>query len=276
MPPNHNFEYLPLVLREQGQARPQQFPPTKDPTTEANAVFRAPHSAGLSTNASQVTSNWKSKQVARELEGLPSITGIPLLLKVDTSLDLDELRKQFEFEIVCEEEDGFVIVASDDVDLTVLQQKLTDFVTGATGSANVARIHELREDLTQEQRLKLVLSDSLLNEWPTVADDSINICDVSISCIGNWAVPRPYKPRTSWGKDANERHHQTRLREISEAHEKWDELQAERSDAARQFIRFYGGEVHMSITVNLNVTVRFRTTLLFASSYLVVDSETLY
>ncbi len=154
MPPTHKFEYLPLVLREQGKARPQQFPPTKNPTTEANTILRAPHSGGLSTNASRVTSSWKSKQAARENEGLPSITGIPLLLKVDTSLDLDDLRKQFEFEIVCEEEDGFVIVASDDIDLTILQQKPTDFVISVTGSGNVAKIHELREDLTQDERLK--------------------------------------------------------------------------------------------------------------------------
>ena len=47
------------------------------------------------------------------------------MLRIDPSLDLDELRKQFHFEIVSEQEDGFVIVASEDVDLEDFQQKLT-------------------------------------------------------------------------------------------------------------------------------------------------------
>ena len=105
--------------------------------------------------------------------GLPPITGIPLLLKIDTSLDLDDLRRQFEFEIVSEQEEGFVIVASEDVDLTLFQQKLTDFIATVSGSANVAKIHELREDLTQEERLKLVLTDVLFQEWSTIADDAL-------------------------------------------------------------------------------------------------------
>lgn len=116
MPPSHKFEYLPLVLRKQGPARFPQAPQAENLLTLANKDQRAPHSGGLSTNASRVTSDWKSKQVARQQDGLPPITGIPLLLKVDPSLDLDNLRKQFEFEIVCEEEEGFVIVASEDVD----------------------------------------------------------------------------------------------------------------------------------------------------------------
>jgi len=183
MPPSHKFEYLPLVLREQGPARFPPAPQAENPLTQANKDDRPAHSGGLSTNVARVTSTWRSKQAAREQEGLPSISGIPLLLKVDTSLDLDDLRKQFVFEIVCEEEDGFVIVASDDIDLTMFQRKLTEFITGATGSANVARIHELREDLTQEERLRLILSDLLFSEWPTLADESVNICDISISCI---------------------------------------------------------------------------------------------
>ena len=51
-----------------------------------------------------------------------------MLVKVDPSLDLDDLRRQFHFEIVSEQEDGFVIAASEDVDLAILRQKLTDFV----------------------------------------------------------------------------------------------------------------------------------------------------
>jgi len=201
-------------------------------------------------------SSWKSKQVVREQEGLPSISGIPLLLKVDTSLDLDDLRKQFEFEIVCEEEDGFVIVASDDIDLTVLRQKLTDFVTSVTGSGSVARIHELREDLTQEERLRLILSDSLLNEWRSIADNSINICDVSVGCVGTWEIPNKPNRNPRWKDETWARKENEWSNRRIEAYDKWDALKDERIQAIHGIIDHYGGEVLMNVD---NVDVKALT-----------------
>ena len=247
MPPTHKFEYLPLVLREQGQARFPQAPQAEDPATQSNKANRTSHSGGIATNATRVTSSWKTKQVAREQDGLPSISGIPLLLKVDTSLDLDDLRRQFEFEIVCEEEDGFVIVASEDVDLMVLQQKLTDFVTGVTGSANVARIHELHEDLTQEERLKLILSESLFQEWPTLTDDSINVCDVSIGCMGTWEIPNKPKRNPRWKDETWARKENAWSNIRIDAYDKWDALKDERLQAVHGIIDHYGGEVLMNV-----------------------------
>jgi hypothetical protein len=111
--------------------------------------------------------------------------GIPWLLKIDPSLDLNELRSQFAFETVSEQEYGFVIVASEDVNLVESQAKLTDFVGAITGSGNIAKIHELREDLTQEERLRLILTDQLFAEWPTMADEALYVCDVSVIGVGN-------------------------------------------------------------------------------------------
>ena len=84
------------------------------------------------------------------------------MLEVDTALDLDELRKWFGFELVAEQEDGFVIVATDDLDLNVFLQKLREFVGRVTGSAAVAKIHGLEEDRTSGKRSARILSDRLL------------------------------------------------------------------------------------------------------------------
>ncbi len=170
-----------------------------------------------------------------------------MLLKIDTSLDLDDLRRQFKFEIVSEQEDGFVIVASEDVNLTEFQQKLADFTGNITGSANIAKIHELRADLTQEERLKLILTDTLFDEWPTIADDSLYVCDVSVTCVGNWDIPtKPsqnprWKPET-WAHKENEWSNR-RL----EAYDKWDELKDQRLDVIREIINHYGGEILLNI-----------------------------
>ena len=80
--------------------------------------------------------------------------GMPILLKVDPNFDLDILREKFGFEIVSEQEDGFVIVASEDLQLTELVQMINDFATDTYGSATIASIHKLFDDPTQEERLK--------------------------------------------------------------------------------------------------------------------------
>src|SRR3972149_8075204 len=114
-PPSHQFEYLPLVLRERGPARIAPAPQPEDTMTVINRSNRASHASGLLGRWASVSSNWIAQQDARIQNGLPAIeAGIPLLLKIDPSLDLNDLRRQFNFEIVSEQEDGFVIVASED------------------------------------------------------------------------------------------------------------------------------------------------------------------
>ena len=246
--PSHQFEYLPLVLREHGPARFPQAPQPEDATTASNKANRAGHAGGLAARATSVSSNWQTRQAARLQAGLPQIeVGIPLLLKIDPSLDLDELRKQFHFEIISEYEDGFVIVASEEVDLSDFQQKLTDFVGSVTGSANVARIHELREDLTQEERLQRVLTDTLLQEWSTIADDSRYICDVSITCVGDWEVPNKPKRNPRWKDETWARRENEWSNQRLDAYEKWDALKDQRLDAIRGIIDHYQANILMDV-----------------------------
>lgn len=247
MPATHQFEYLALVLREHGPARFPQAPQQEDPTTVSNRANRAIHAGGLRTHTSSVTADWQARQQARVQDGLPPITGIPLLLKIDTSLDLDDLRRHFEFEIVSEQEDGFVIVASEDVDLTVFQQKLTDFIGTVSGSANVAKIHELREDLTQDERLKLVLTDVLFQEWLSIADDGQYICDVSIACVGTWEIPNKPKRNPRWKDETWARKENEWSTNRLKAYEKWDALKGQRLQRVREILDFHQAEILMDV-----------------------------
>lgn len=246
MPPasGHQFEHLPLVLRDRGPTRVPSAPVPPDPTTSLNQTNRVTHSGGLKTRSSNVSTTWKAKQEQRVQDGLPTTkAGIPLLLKIDTSLDLDLLRRQFEFELVSEQEDGYVIVVSEDVDLTAFQTRVTGFATSAWGSGTVAQIHDLKEDLSQDERLACILSPVLLAEWPTMQDAQIYICDVSVACVGTWEVPaKPnrnprWKPET-WARKENEWSNK-RL----EAYDKWEELKDERLDVIRNIISHYQAEI---------------------------------
>jgi hypothetical protein len=247
MPANDQFEYLPLVLREHGPARFPQAPQAEDPTTADNKSNRPVHASGLRTHVSNVSTSWRARQDARVQDGLPPISGIPLLLKIDTSLDLDDMRRQFEFEIVCEQEDGFVIVASEDIDLAIFQQKLTDFIGTVTGSANVAKIHELREDLAQEERLRLVLTDVLFQEWPSMADDQVYICDASIACVGTWEIENKPKRNPRWKDETWARKENEWSTSRLEAYEKWDALKDERLQTLRGILDFHQAEILMDV-----------------------------
>lgn len=247
MPPTPQFEYLPLILRKQGPARFPQVQIPENPLTAANKQNRAAHGGGLSTRASTIVTVWNTRQQERADAGLPAINGIPLLLKIDTTLDIDALRQVFQFEIVSEELDGFVIVASDDLSLSQFQQKLTDFVASVEGSANVAKILDLREDATQEDRLKLVLSETLFEEWPRIADDTPYICEVSISCTGTWEVPKKPSKNPRWKAETWARKELDWSQRRNDAYEKWEQLKDQRLEEVQNIISHYGAEILLNI-----------------------------
>ena len=248
MSPTHGFEYLPLVLRERGPARFPPAPQPEDPTTADNKANRVAHAGGLKSRCSSISTNWEARQGGRVQGGLPAIdAGIPLLLRIDTSLGPRRTARQFSFEIVSEQEDGFVIVASEDVNLAEFRQKLDDFVGSISGSSNVAKIHELREDLTQEERLRLILTDALLQEWPTIADDAVYVCDVSITCVGNWEVPKKPGRDPRWKDETWARKENTWSTARLEAYEKWDALKDERLGAIHGIIDHYQAEILMDV-----------------------------
>lgn len=243
MPANHAFEHLPLVRREDGPARyarPRFFDSAE---TIDNRKNRGAHSGTLRGQVASVTANWHMRLDARTQAGLPAIDkGIPLLLQIDPTLDIDDLRHYFGFEIISEQDDGFVIVASEDESLAYFQEKLNDFIGTVEGSAGIAKIHELREDLTSEERLKRILTERLFAELPLLDTDAQYIVDISISCQGNWILPKkPKRGRLTdktWAKTESE-WSQAR----NEAYEHWDQLKDERLATVRTFIDFYHGEI---------------------------------
>jgi hypothetical protein len=242
MAAGHQFEHLPLILRERGPARFGP-PPQTTTTTHANRENRAGHSRALQVSVTAVTRDWQTRIATRRNEGLPVIAaGIPLLLRIDPSLDLDELRHYFDFEIISEQEDGFVIVASEDVALASFQRKLTDFTGSIAGSASVARIHELRNDPTQEDRLRRILSEELFIEWPTLNDRDEYVVEIGIACVGNWQIrSKPKRGRLTdktWARKeaawSNER---------AEAYDRWDALRDERMSVVETIVRHYNAQI---------------------------------
>src|SRR5262249_42363991 len=121
------------------------------------------------------------------------------------------------------------------------------FVASIEGSSNVAKILDLREDLTQDERLRRILSETLYREWPTIPDDADYICDVSITCVGNWDIPKkpsrnPRWKAETWAKKENEW-----SKKRVDAYEKWDRLKDDRLAMVEGIIRHYEGEILLNI-----------------------------
>lgn len=246
MPPGHQFEHLPLLLRYRGRAKLRGGGGT-DPQTVANRNARAAHSTSLRGAAGTLTANWRTQDAQRQQQNLPVLpAGKPILVKVDPNLDLDVLRDKFDFEIVAEQEEGFVLVASEDIDLADFTRMVNGFAVAVHGSATIASVHRLYDDPNQADRVQRVLSERLFQLWPNVPNDRLFVVDVGVACTGTKEIPKPPErgkrdSDASWAKKQAE---WSQLR--AEAYEAWERLCDERQAELIAFVHGYGAEImHM-------------------------------
>ena len=241
MPGQHNFEHLPLILREQGRAK-LKGGGKASPQTIANRNARQAHSTALTTAAQSLKTNWGIIKAQSAALGVPIIPqGIPILLKIDPQLDLDVLREKFEFEIVAEQEEGYVIVAAEDIELTPFVQMVNEFAVEIHGSARIAEVHRLFDD--PADRLRRILSDRLLEIWPTITDAQIFIVDVGIACSGTKEIPkRPAKGKRMTDADWAKREAEW-SQARADAYISWDSIKQEREAEIEGFATHYGAEI---------------------------------
>lgn len=243
MPPTRGFQHLPLLLRVKGRAK-LQGGGDQSSATRANRVNFAAHAGQLTSAALAKSNDWKSRQVARQQQGLPDLAkNMPVLLQMDPGFDIDILREKFAFEIVSEQEDGFVIVAAADVDLTALVGMINDYATDKRGSATIASVHKLYEDPDQQERLPRVLSEGLMQAWRTLDDNTLYRVDIGIECLGPEDIPDlPTRGKRdtdqTWAQKQAEWSH-----ERAEAYQAWDEIKIERENEITQFVTFYQGRI---------------------------------
>jgi hypothetical protein len=255
----HKFEHLPLLLRYRGKARLRGGGDPSPQTLANKGAQRQAHSAALDTAAQALSANWQARKAQRQAAGqaLPEITaGIPILLQVDTGLDIDALRARFQFEIVAEQEDGYVIVASEDIQLTAFRKLAQGFAVSMHGSATIAEVHTLFDDPSQSDRLSRILSDKLMAQWGNITEDQPYIVDVGIACAGTQEIP----PRPVRGKRATDAQWAAKEYEWSQrrasAYNEWDDIKIEREASVQKFAEIYQAEIlHMTDSADFDAGV---------------------
>lgn len=238
MPENHNFEHLRLLRRYLGRAK-LRGGGKQSPQTLANRSARQAHSQQLRDAAQSLSANWQERKAQRQGADLPAIPrDVPFLLQVDPGLELDVLREKFAFEIVAEQEEGYVLVASEDIELAPFLAMVNGFAVEVHGSARVAAVHRLFDDPDQTDRLQRILSDYLFGLWPTIGDEQTYIVDIGIACAGTQEIPSPPKKgkRDSDADWARKELEWSQAR--ANAYNSWDDIKAAREAEIERFAQF--------------------------------------
>lgn len=240
MAENNDFTHLPLPLLFQGKPK-LRGGGAVSAQTKRNTANRIAHGGYVKRRSAELSRFWKERRADRSENALPEIeTGIPILIEIDPSADIDFLRG-LGFEIVCEIEEGFIIVATEDVDLSVLNAKADAFVANVTARCNSpAKVYALCED---GDRLKRILSKELYAKWATISPDATYVIDIGVSCCGNIELPK--RPDRKDG-EADE-HYSIREQRWTErfnaAYMVWDEIKMQREETIESFVSDYNGEI---------------------------------
>jgi hypothetical protein len=244
--PNSNFPHLPLVSLERGRAR-LRGGGAADSRVARNkeSAQRAIHSAHLLARTRALTQFWVQVRQDRAQKGLPAIKGgIPFLLQVPEQHDslLLALGEKFGVEMVAEFEAGFILVASEDVDLTALQQMVSDFAVEEHGSAAAAEILEIYDDGSSRNRLEKILVQPLAEKWP-LDEKAEWILDVSIQTASTVQLgdPPAQRKKESVADFARRQAEWEANRDRVCRH--WDAVQLEREDELTRLVEFYDGSI---------------------------------
>lgn len=250
MAENSDFRHLPLPFVISGKPKLRGGPRPTNQTIQ-NRNNRVTHGGNLKRRASDLSRFWKERQQIREESNLPHFEiGIPILLEIDPNTDLDFL-KGLGFEIISENPDGYIIVATEDIDMAVLNQKVDAFIANINARCNTpARIYALCED---DDRVSRVLSQTLAEKWTSLTPEEVYCVDIGVSCTGGLELPD--KPERSNGE--TDEHFAERLSRWEvryyEAYAKWDEIKANRETIIESFVSAYNGEISAFLDGSANL-----------------------
>jgi len=159
---------------------------------------------------------------------------ITLILEIDTeTFDLDDLRTS-DIAIISELEDGYIIGASADTNLSELQKKIENFINNQKGGGVIAKILNV---LDKHQHPEFILSPSLLEKWDQIRDDQIYVVEVGISCLGTktklpeYPEQKNYKNPENYVKAINKWIEDRKL-----TYQEWDELALDRKENLLKFL----------------------------------------
>lgn len=237
-----NFSHLPLPLKIKDRAYLTGGGQPSEATINNNNN-RESHGRFLENQAARIKNRWKQKIDLREMEGLPPLPlSIPILLEIDPNVDCDFLRS-FGFEVVSEQEDGFVVIATENIEMVKFFDKVDKFSNSLPRSGSAANIHQIHGVGREDLRLQRILSEEMYSKWSIIQDDNNYIVDIGVECLGTLVIPEPIEQKE------NEHLEQYNIRKsrwedkVRRIYSQLEDIRLRRESEIEQFVNVYGGEI---------------------------------
>lgn len=235
-----NYKHLPLPLIIKDRAYLTGGGQSSQATL-ANKNNRTGHGGSLRNKATSINQAWRQKINLRQEQGLPVLPrAIPILLEIDPNVDTDFLRS-FGFEVVSEQEDGFIVIATEDIDMVNFFDKVNKFTLNLPRSGSSAQIYRMHGDENIDARLQRILSEKIYLEWPEIRDDENYTVDIGIECLGSFVFPDPVNQNDGESDERFQVRFSRWERKVQDLYIKIDELKMEREVHLESFINAYGG-----------------------------------
>ena len=243
---SQGFPHIQLRLTATGIATP---PPAarrgNNPITVVNLGNRQGHGNKLKSSVESLIFSWQETQEEREQEGKPQLKSQRIILQIDPDAFNPDGLKAYGIELIADTEDGYIIGASVDLELSELQKKIEKFISEQPGANTVAQIWEI---IDGKKKPELILSPNLFTElyenWLPIKENQIYTVDVGVACIGtkiklpNYPKRQPSDTDDSFTKKVN---NWIPKRELTE--EEWENLSWERQEEFEEIIKFYKGSI---------------------------------
>jgi hypothetical protein len=262
------FPHLTLVLRTRTRA---DFGARKLPQPDevkSNLANRRDHADKLWGSIELVRDRTTTESRRREEQALPAVpAGAAFLMRIPEGADPDLVAHALGVELVAEADGGFLLVATEDLSLTKLEDILRKFERGERGGGSAASLLEVFHLPDDPRRLGKLLLPEVLSKWPFV-DDQKYIFDVSVQTAEG---TRSFKidtirKRTAESDDAfNTRRIVARNEALRDADEKWIVQAEERFGQLQSMVRFYNGRLLTGLSAQEPVTLK--SSIRFADSF---------
>ena len=243
---SQGFPHIQLKLTTEGRAAsPQGGAGKKNQITLVNLNNRQGHGSKLRNSVESLIFSWQETQEEQEQEGKPSLKSRRIILQIDPDSFNPDGLKSYGIELIADTEDGYIIGASVDLELSELQKKIEKFICEQRGGNTVAQIWEI---IDGKKKPELILSPTLFTElyenWLPIKEEQIYTVDVGIACVGtetklpNHPKRQPHDTDESFAEKAN---NWIPKRELTE--QEWQNLSWERQDEFEEIILFYNGTI---------------------------------
>ncbi|PSB07189.1 subtilase family protease [Pleurocapsa sp. CCALA 161] len=238
------FTHIRLTLTKEGTAKPATGGGGKklNPTTARNKSDRWGHGNKLKGSVNSIVADWQSSIEERKKEDKPELPDARrIILQVDPDTFDPDILKGYGIEVIGDLEDGYIIGASADLELTKLEQRIKQFIKEQKGGCSVPEIWEIFEGY---QKIESILSPELLVHWDAVEDEQIYIIDIGIACIGNSIklFDYPIKKDDETVDSYSEKLNKWRNKRDT-TYEEWDNLKSQREDELIIFVEGYQGQI---------------------------------